>query len=65
MPGNVAVDDDGNPTTDPDKAMKGGLLPFNHSYKGAGVEMFASPFIGVPLLTIKHSKKNEDICHGN
>jgi L-2-hydroxycarboxylate dehydrogenase (NAD+) len=49
IPENMAIDKDGNPTTDPAAAMDGAILPFDHSYKGSGlammVEMFAGPFI--------------------
>lgn len=49
IPDNMAIDKDGNPTTDPSAAMSGALLPFDHSYKGSGlammVEMLAGPLI--------------------
>jgi L-2-hydroxycarboxylate dehydrogenase (NAD+) len=49
IPENMAIDKDGNPTTDPAAAMSGALLPFDHSYKGSGlgmmVEMLAGPLI--------------------
>jgi L-2-hydroxycarboxylate dehydrogenase (NAD+) len=47
IPDNMAIDHDGNITTDPDKAMKGALLPFDHGYKSSGmgmvVEIMAGP----------------------
>lgn len=49
IPENMAIDSDGNPTTDPVAAMDGALLPFDRSYKGSGlgmmVEMLAGPLI--------------------
>lgn len=36
IPSGVAIDKEGNSTTDPNKAMKGGLLPFS-GYKGSGL----------------------------
>ncbi|MEO8911624.1 MAG: Ldh family oxidoreductase, partial [Candidatus Saccharimonas sp.] len=49
IPKNMAIDKAGNPTTDPEAAMSGALLPFDHSYKGSGlgmmVEMLAGPLI--------------------
>ncbi len=50
IPENMAIDHDGNPTTDPTAAMSGALLSFDRSYKGSGfamvVEMMAGPLIG-------------------
>lgn len=50
IPENVAVDKDGNPTTDPGEAMNGALLSFDRSYKGSGlgmvVEMLGGPLVG-------------------
>lgn len=47
IPDSMAIDHDGNITTDPDKAMKGALLPFDHGYKSSGmgmvVEIMAGP----------------------
>jgi L-2-hydroxycarboxylate dehydrogenase (NAD+) len=49
IPENMAIDKNGNPTTDPASAMDGAILPFDYSYKGSGlammVEMFAGPLI--------------------
>lgn len=50
IPENVAIDKDGNPTTDPGGAMNGALLSFDRSYKGSGlgmvVEMLGGPLVG-------------------
>lgn len=48
IPENMAMDKDGNPTTDPIAAMSGGaILPFDRGYKGSGlgmvVEIMAGP----------------------
>ena len=49
IPENMAINKAGDPTTDPEAAMSGALLPFDHSYKGSGlgmmVEMLAGPLI--------------------
>lgn len=49
IPEGVAIDTDGNSTTDPIEAMKGSLLPFDKSYKGAGFGM-VSELLGGPLV---------------
>lgn len=47
IPDNMAIDKDGNPTTDPAAAMSGALLPFDRDHKGSGmgmvVEIMAGP----------------------
>lgn len=54
LPENVAVDKDGNLTTDPEEAMKGAILPFDRSYKGAGlamvIELLAGPLVGASYV---------------
>ena len=49
IPENMAIDSEGNPTTDPGAAMDGALLPFDRSYKSAGlammIEMLAGPLV--------------------
>lgn len=49
IPDNMAIDEEGNPTNDPERAMNGAILPFDRGYKGAGlgmvVEMFAGPLV--------------------
>lgn len=39
LPPNVAVDREGGPTTDPNKAIEGATLAFDNSYKGSGLAM--------------------------
>lgn len=51
IPEGVALDKEGNPTTDPEKAMEGATLPFDNSYKGAGLSMMVEIFAG----TLPHS----------
>lgn len=46
IPENMAIDKDGNPTTDPAAAMNGALLPFDRSYKGSGIGMFIEIMTG-------------------
>ena len=47
---NLAVDPQGNITTEPAEAMKGGILPFDRSYKGSSlsmmVELLSGPLAG-------------------
>jgi len=54
LPENVAIDKDGNLTTDPDEAMQGAVLPFDRSYKGSGlamvVELLAGPLVGASFV---------------
>jgi len=47
IPGDVAIDADGKPTTDPAAAMKGSILPFDRSYKGSGLAMVVELLAGV------------------
>ena len=46
IPEGVALDKDGNPTTDPEKAIEGATLPFDKSYKGAGLCMMVEILAG-------------------
>lgn len=47
IPENIAIDHEGNFTTDPKEAISGAIMPFDHGYKGSGlsmvVEMMAGP----------------------
>ncbi len=49
IPENMAIDSEGNPTTDPEAAMSGALLPFDRGYKGAGLGMIVEMLTG-PLV---------------
>lgn len=50
LPEGVAIDKDGNDTTDAAKVLEGALLPFANSYKGSGlgmmVELLGSVWVG-------------------
>lgn len=50
IPEGVAINSNGELTTDPAAAMDGGILPFDKSYKGSGlamaVELFSGPLVG-------------------
>lgn len=54
IPENIALDKNGNPTTDPAEAMSGALLPFDRSYKGSGlglmVELLTGPLTGAQYV---------------
>ncbi len=49
IPEDIAIDKNGQPTTDPSEAMTGALLPFDHSYKGSGLGMLVETLAG-PLI---------------
>lgn len=51
LPEGVALDIEGNITTDPEKAIDGATLPFDNSYKGAGLAMMVEVLSG----TFPHS----------
>ena len=61
IPENMAIDHDGNPTTDPAAAMSGAILSFDRSYKGSGfalvVEMLAGPLLGGAWVDNKSFKE--------
>lgn len=60
IPENMAIDKDGNLTTDPAEAMSGALLPFDRSYKGSGIGMVVE-ILGGPLASAAFcSYKDED-----
>jgi L-2-hydroxycarboxylate dehydrogenase (NAD+) len=47
IPAGVAIDADGNGTTDPVVAMGGALLPFDNGYKGAGMGLVVEVLSGL------------------
>ena len=47
LPENTAIDKNGNPTTNTEKAMEGATLPFDNSYKGSGMAMMVELLSGV------------------
>jgi L-2-hydroxycarboxylate dehydrogenase (NAD+) len=61
IPENVAIDSEGNITTDPEKAMSGALFPFDRGYKGAGlgmiVEILSGPLVSSAFIDNKTFKE--------
>jgi LDH2 family malate/lactate/ureidoglycolate dehydrogenase len=47
IPRDVAIDKNGNPTTDPKEAMDGAVLGFDNSYKSSGLSMMVEILSGV------------------
>lgn len=47
LPENMALDQNGNFTTDPDEVLNGSVLPFDNSYKGSGLGMIVEILAGV------------------
>lgn len=64
IPPNVALDMDGNPTTDPEEALNGSILPFG-MHKGYGlafmIELLAGPLVGAAYGTKVTGTANHDI----
>lgn len=62
IPSGVAIDKEGNLTTDPAQAMEGAIVPFDKGYKGSGlgmvVQLFTGPLTGALFFDI--GKKNGD-----
>lgn len=64
LPENVAIDKDGNKTTSPDAAIDGATLPFDDSYKGAGLAMVIEILAGIwPVASF--AKYNQEDGWGN
>ncbi len=53
IPDNTCYDMDGNVTTDPAKAMDGAIMPFDRSYKGAGLAFMVEVLTG-PLVAASY-----------
>jgi len=57
IPDGVAIDHEGNLTTNPEEAMKGAILPFDKSYKSSGlslmVELLTGPLVGAAFGDIE------------
>lgn len=47
LPINTVIDQNGDPTTNPKEAMEGSTLPFDNSYKGAGLAMMVEILSGL------------------
>jgi L-2-hydroxycarboxylate dehydrogenase (NAD+) len=62
IPADFAYDNQGNPTTDPQKAIAGAIRSFDRSYKGSGLaligEILAGPLVGAAFCGIGDSKGN-------
>ncbi len=62
IPDDIAYDADGEPTTDPKKAIAGAIRSFDRSYKGSGLalitEILAGPLTGAAFCGIGNSKGN-------
>jgi len=60
LPENTAIDSEGNPTTDPAKALEGAMFPFDHGYKGSGlgmvVEVLAGPLVASAYCDFKNAE---------
>ncbi|OEC84757.1 MULTISPECIES: L-sulfolactate dehydrogenase [Methanobacterium] len=66
IPENVALDCDGNPTTDPEAALKGSILPFG-AHKGYAlafmVEIMAGPLVRAAFgKGVKGTANPEEMC---
>ena len=61
IPEGIAIDHDGNFTTDPAEAMEGAILPFDKGYKGAGfgmmIEVLAGPLVASAWIDNKTFKE--------
>ncbi|HEY9162644.1 MAG TPA: Ldh family oxidoreductase [Desulfomonilia bacterium] len=62
IPGDMAYDAQGEPTTDPKKAIAGAIRSFDRSFKGSGLaliaEILAGPLAGAAFCGIGNSKSN-------
>lgn len=63
LPNGVAIDKDGNLTTDPETAMSGAILPLGNSYKTSGlamvVELLAGVFTGASFVFDKGDETDD------
>lgn len=62
IPGDVAYDPSGRPTTDPAQAIKGAIRSFDRGYKGAGlaliIEILAGPLVCAACAGVGDPAKN-------
>lgn len=65
IPEGIALDHDGNPTTDPDEAIKGAMFPFDHGYKGSGLGMVVEIMSGPLAASAYCDYKTYDKDYGN
>ncbi len=64
IPKNIAIDAQGNPTTDPTEAMNGATLPFDHGYKGSGLALMVETLAG-PLVNAAYVDTDLDSSYGS
>jgi L-2-hydroxycarboxylate dehydrogenase (NAD+) len=65
IPEGIAIDSDGQPTTDPEKAIKGAMFPFDYGYKGAGLGMVAEIMAGPLAASAYCDYQTYDKDYGN
>ncbi|MDW5561944.1 MAG: Ldh family oxidoreductase [Methanomassiliicoccus sp.] len=62
IPGDIAYDASGQPTTSPAEAIKGAIRSFDRGYKGSGLamigEILAGPLVGAAFCGLGDSKGN-------
>jgi L-2-hydroxycarboxylate dehydrogenase (NAD+) len=62
IPGDMAYDASGQPTTSPAEAIKGAIRSFDRGYKGSGLamvgEILAGPLVGAAFCGLGNSKGN-------
>jgi LDH2 family malate/lactate/ureidoglycolate dehydrogenase len=62
IPDNVAYDLDGNPATDPARALEGAIRSFDRGYKGAAlsmmIEVLTGPLVGASFVGIGEPRSN-------
>ncbi|MDQ2972899.1 MAG: Ldh family oxidoreductase [bacterium] len=64
IPENIAIDSRGNPTLDPNEAMEGATLPFDHGYKGSGLGLIVETLAG-PLVNAAYVDTSLDSPYGS
>lgn len=65
IPEGIAIDSEGNPTTDPAEAIKGAMFPFDHGYKGSGLGMVVEVMAGPLAASAYCDYKTFDKDYGN
>jgi len=65
IPEGIAIDSEGNPTTDPAEAIKGAMFPFDHGYKGSGLGMVVEIMAGPLAASAYCDYKTYDKDYGN
>lgn len=64
LPEGMAIDKNGNPTTDPAEALTGAMFPFDHGYKGSGLSMIVEIMAG-PLVASAYCDYQTTQDYGN